>query len=587
MARTTVDIAPVSPLARGIGQQGFNSVQFKANPNAGSSAGLLADALGVASDFSQRRDQRKIEEANVKFKTEFDGYVSKALQGDNVTGIDELDTLYPDMNMSRKLLILEAAGKKAAERDENFQSLLSSIGSQNTDANGVTTGFPNTLQGIQDGYASAETYLRNTNQGGNAAYISGQLGFLEAQRSAQIQQFVSGQRAAQLQDTKNDFETTDIAIAKSGDWEALLARDKTWKAAGANNFIQGKDRNTYVTNAAYEQAKDNRDITVLSTMPEEYKGSMKNKPQLWQTYLANVQREIDKMNADDVTARLKAKDDAKKLEQDDLLQKMINNQTLTEKEIRKVEANSSLSGSRDRLRNNTGVDLNVSKTNTTSLVGQLKNARTVEDLQVLKLTEEQLNDPKKLQFWASTQTDIHPQDVPTVLAAAQEAYYINDVRNSEEQKRFNSQIDDVLSDIRDIPLLDPMLGQAGMLSQDTSFFRRGKEIAEEEFEDLVAIYREENGNEKLTRRQLREIRELVVAKTQNYVTTFKGKSVAEAAYGLEGQITDLRNTSNQYRDPDTGVIYDVVSPEDAADIVANNSSAQFRQITSNRLIQIQ
>ena len=126
-----------------------------------------------------------------------------------------------------------------------------------------------------------------------------------------------------------------------------------------------------------------------------------------------------------------------------------------------------------------------------------------------------------------------------------------------------------------------------MLSQDTSFYRRGKEIAEAEFEELVSIYREENGNEKLTKRQLREIRELVVAKTQNYVTTFKNKSVAEAAYGLEGQITDLRNTSNQYRDPDTGVIYDVVSPEDAADIVANNSSAQFRQITPNRLIQIQ
>jgi predicted nucleic acid-binding Zn ribbon protein len=206
---------------------------------------------------------------------------------------------------------------------------------------------------------------------------------------------------------------------------------------------------------------------------------------------------------------------------------------------------------------------------------------------VLKLTEEKLNDPKLLQQWASTQKDIHPQDVPTVLEAAQEAYYINDVRNSEEQKRFNSQIDDVLSDIKNISILDPDLGQAGMMDQDTSFFTRGKEIAEEEFEDLVAIYREENGNEKLTRRQLREIRELVVAKTQKYVTTFKGKTVTQAAYGLEGQITDLRNTSNQYRDPDTGVIYDVVSPEDAADIVANNSSAQFRQITSNRLIQIQ
>ena len=587
MARSTVDITPLSPLARGIGQQGSGAVQYRADPNAGTSAGLLAKSLGIVLDASQQRDRRKIDEANKQFELEFNGYVTKALQDDNTTDVAELDTLFPDMNMPRKLLILEASGKKTIERDETFQSILSGIGSQNTDDDGVTTGTPNTLEGLNTGFAQAESYIRDSYKGSNMAFQSGMLGYLEANRSAQVQQFVSSQRAAQLQDTKNDFQNTDVAIAASGDWEALLVRDQTWDLAGGNGFIQGGDRNAYITDAAYKQAKANRDIKVLSTMPEVYKGSMRGKPQLWQTYLANVQREIDKLNAADITARMKAKDDAKKLRQEALRLKMINKETLSEEDIREIEADSSLSGTRSRLRDNTSVDPNTSKINTTTVVSQLKNARTTDDLEDLGLTEEKLNDLAKLQEWSSTQTGIHPQDVPTVLAAAQEAYYISDVRNSDEHKNFNTQLDDTLAPVKNISILDPNNAQAGMLGQDTIIYTRGKEAAEREFSDLVAIYREENGNEKLTKRQLKDIRELVIAKTEAYIKKYNSRSLLAAAQEVDANITDLRNASEQYRDPDTEIIYNVVSPEDAAGIMATNSSAQFRQITPNRLIQIQ
>lgn len=587
MARSTVDITPLSPLARGIGQQGSGAVQYKADPSAGTSAGLLAKSLGIVLNASQQRDRRKIDEANKQFELEFNGYVTKALQDDNTTDVAELDTLFPDMNMPRKLLILEASGKKTIERDETFQSILSGIGSQNTDDDGVTTGTPNTLEGLNTGFAQAETYIRDAYKGSNMAFQSGMLGYLEANRSAQIQQFVSSQRAAQLQDTKNDFENTDKALAASGDWEALQSRDSFWKAAGGNGFIAGGDRNTYITNAAYEQAKANRDIKVLSTMPEDYKGSMKGKPQLWQTYVANVQREIDKLNAADITSRLKAADDAKKARQEALRLKLINNERLSDREIREVEADSTLSSARERLKSNTGVDKDFSKVNTTTLVGQLKSATSASDLQEIGLNEQTLNDASRLQFWARTQDGIHPDDVPTILAAAQDAYYITDVRNSDEHKNFNTQLDDTLAEVKTISILDPKNAQAGMLSQDTVIYTRGKEAAEREFSDLVAIYREENGNEKLTKRQLKDIRELVIAKTEAYVEKYNNKSVLAAAQQVGVNIADLRNASEQYRDSDTGVIYDIVSPEDAAGIMATNSSAQFRQITPNRLIQIQ
>lgn len=587
MARSTVDITPLSPLARGIGQQGSGAVQYRADPSAGTSAGLLAKSLGIVLNASQQRDRRKIDEANKQFELEFNGYVTKALQDDNTTDVAELDTLFPDMNMPRKLLILEASGKKTIERDETFQSILAGIGSQNTDDDGVTTGTPNTLEGLNTGFAQAETYIRDFYKGSNMAFQSGMLGYLEANRSAQIQQFVSSQRAAQLQDTKSDFQDTDVALAASGDWEALQSRDSFWKAAGGNGFIAGGDRNTYITDAAYKQAKANRDIKVLSTMPEDYKGSMKGKPQLWQTYLANVQREIDKLNADDITARMKAADDAKKARQEALRLKMISNERLSESEIREVEADSTLSSARERLKSNTGVDKGFSKANTTTLVGQLKSATSVSDLQEIGLNEQTLNDADRLQFWARTQNGIHPDDVPTILAAAQEAYYITDVRNSDEHLNFKEQLDDALAEVKTITILDPKNAQAGMLSQDTVIYTRGKEAAEREFSDLVAIYREENGNEKLTKRQLKEIRELVIAKTEAYVKKFNNKSVVDAAKEAEANVTDLRNASEQYRDSDTGEIYNVVSPEDAAGIMATNSSAQFRQITPNRLIQIQ
>jgi len=592
MARSTVDITPLSPLARGIGQQGSGAVQYKADPSAGTSAGLLAKSLGIVLNASQQRDRRKIDEANKQFELEFNGYVTKALQDDNTTDVAELDTLFPDMNMPRKLLILEASGKKTIERDETFQSILSGIGSQNTDDDGVTTGTPNTLEGLNTGFAQAETYIRDAYKGSNMAFQSGMLGYLEANRSAQIQQFVSSQRAAQLQDTKNDFENTDKALAASGDWEALQSRDSFWKAAGGNGFIAGGDRNTYITNAAYEQAKANRDIKVLSTMPEDYKGSMKGKPQLWQTYVANVQREIDKLNAADIASRLKAADDAKKARQEALRLKLINNERLSDREIREVEADSTLSSARERLKSNTGVDKDFSKANTQTLVGQLKSATSASDLQDIGLTEELLNSPERIQFWARTRDGIHPDDVPTIIQAAQNAYYISDVVNSPEHKRFNTELDSVLADIRDVSVLEGGGSSSnnagvtlGILGQDTTFYRRGKEIAENEFSELVEIYREENGNEKLTLRQLREIRELVVAKTQKYVETVRSQaSAVQAAANITTFTKDLRNTSNQYKDPDTDVIYDVFDRVEANRLRTTQSGGDIRQIGNNRFI---
>jgi len=592
MARSTVDITPLSPLARGIGQQGSGAVQYKADPSAGTSAGLLAKSLGIVLNASQQRDRRKIDEANKQFELEFNGYVTKALQDDNTTDVAELDTLFPDMNMPRKLLILEASGKKTIERDETFQSILSGIGSQNTDDDGVTTGTPNTLEGLNTGFAQAESYIRDAYKGSNMAFQSGMLGYLEANRSAQIQQFVSSQRAAQLQDTKNDFENTDKALAASGDWEALQSRDSFWKAAGGNGFIAGGDRNTYITNAAYEQAKANRDIKVLSTMPEDYKGSMKGKPQLWQTYVANVQREIDKLNAADIASRLKAADDAKKARQEALRLKLINNERLSDREIREVEADSTLSSARERLKSNTGVDKDFSKANTQTLVGQLKSATSASDLQDIGLTEELLNSPERIQFWARTRDGIHPDDVPTIIQAAQNAYYISDVVNSPEHKRFNTELDSVLADIRDVSVLEGGGSSSnnagvtlGILGQDTTFYRRGKEIAENEFSELVEIYREENGNEKLTLRQLREIRELVVAKTQKYVETVRSQaSAVQAAANITTFTKDLRNTSNQYKDPDTDVSYDVFDRVEANRLRTTQSGGDIRQIGNNRFI---
>ena len=588
MARTTVDITPLSPLARGIGQQGSGAVQYRADPNAGKSAGLLAKSLGVVLDASQQRDRRKIDESNKKFELEFNGYVTKALQDDNITGIEELDTLFPDMSMPRKLLILESAGKKAIERDEGYQAALAGIGAVSSATDGSSNGTPNTLEGINKGYQLAEAYIRKYYEGSNAAFLSGALGYHEAQRSAQLQQFVASQRATQAQDARNDFETTDKALAASGDWEALRQRDDFWKAAGGNGFIQGKDRNAYVTNAAYEQAKANRDITVLSTMPEEYKGVMKGKPALWQTYLANVQREIDAMNAQDVAADMRKREDERKLREDFLRNKMINKEALSEKELREIEASSTLSGTRARLRDNTVVDPAFSKANTISIVGQLKAARTTEDLQDLGLTERILNQPDELQAWAATQPDIHPNDVPTILAAAQEAYYINDVRNSDEHKRFNQELDAVLADVRDVSVLESDTGTSlGILGQDTTFYRRGKEIAENEFEELVAIYREENGNNKLTLRQLKEIRELVIAKTQTFVEKISNQANAVQAARNIGTFTDdLRKTSDQYKDPDTDVIYDVFDRVKALELRNRGLGDQIRQIGNNRFIQV-
>ena len=506
-----------------------------------------------------------------------------------MTGVEELDTLFPDMSMPRKLLILESAGKKAIERDQGYQAALAGIGSDGSATDGNSNGTPNTLEGINKGYQLAEAYIRKYYDGSNAAFLSGALGYHEAQRSAQLQQFVASKRATQAQDARNDFETTDKALAASGDWEALRQRDDFWKAAGGNGFIQGKDRNGYVTDAAYKQAKANRDITVLSTMPEEYKGVMRGKPALWQTYLTNVQREIDALNAQDVAAKMRMLEDEIKLREAFLRKKMINNETLSEQELREIEDSPRLSGSRARLRDNTGVDQAFSKANTTSIVGQLKSARTTEDLTDLGLTERMLNDPDELQVWASTQQDIHPQDVPTILAAAQEAYYINDVRNSDEHKRFNQEIESVLVSIRKVSILEGDSGVAlGILDQDSVSYRRGKEIAENEFEELVAIYREENGNNKLTLKQIKEIRELVVAKTQKFVDVVRAQnSPNDVAKNLPDFTESLRNTSNQYKDPDTDVIYDVFDRVKALELRSQGLGDEIRQIGNNRFIQVE
>jgi len=587
MARTTVDLTPVSPTARGIGRQGSGAVQYRANPNAGSSAELLANSLNVVLDASQRNDRRKIDEANKKFELEFDGYVSKALQGDNTTGIEELDTLYPDMSMTRKLMILKAAGKATMERDDDFQSLVASIGAPSTDEFGNSTGFANTLDGINSGYASAEQYIRDKYGESNGAYVSGMLGYLDGQRSAQVQQYVAGKRADELQATANDFSTTDKALAASGDWKTLQQRDDIWRSAGGNDFIQGKTRNAEILNAARDQALLNRDIGVLKDAPEVYKGIMKDKPQLWDTYMSNVQREIDRLNAVDAAATLKKKEDEQKLRKDTLLDKMIKGDPpLTESEVREVEGYSDLSSARERLRANTGVNKTVSKNNLVTLQGQLKEADTVEELEELGLTEAALGNPEAIIRWASTQPDIHPDDVPALIEATQSAYYITDVKNSNEHKRFETQVEGALAEIRNVALLDGQYGMAGgLLNQDSTFYARGKTLAKDEFSELVEIYREENGNEKLTKRQLKEIRELVVAKVEKYVESFRNQTTASAAYQLKEQTEKLRNTSNEYRDPESGVIYPVISPAEAAEVEAINPDAEFKEITPNRLIQ--
>jgi len=586
MARTTVDLTPVSPTARGIGRQGSGAVQYKANPNAGSSAELLANSLNVVLDASQRNDRRKIDEANKKFELEFDGYVSKALQGDNTTGIEELDTLYPDMSMTRKLMILKAAGKATMERDEEFQSLVASIGAPSTDEFGNSTGFVNTLDGINSGYASAEQYIRDKYGESNGAYVSGMLGYLDGQRSAQVQQYVAGKRADELQATANDFSTTDKALAASGDWTTLQQRDDIWRSAGGNDFIQGKTRNAEILNAARDQALLNRDIGVLQDAPEVYKGIMKDKPQLWDTYMSNVQREIDRLNAVDAAAALKKKEDEQKLRKEFLLDKMIKGeQPLTDAEVREVEGYSDLSSARERLRANTGVNKTASKNNLTTLQGQLKEADTVEELEELGLTEEALGNPEAIIRWASTREGIHPDDVPALIEATQSAYYITDVKNTTEHKRFEDQIAEELSFIRDPSILDPSLGQQSILGQDTTFYRQANSLAKSEFSELVEIYREENGNDKLTKKQLKEIRELVVAKVRLYVDNFRNKSVVQGAYSNPQAVEKLRDTSNEYRDPESGVIYPVISPAQAAEVMAINPDAEFRQITPNRLIQ--
>lgn len=595
MARQTVDLGSVSSFAKGVGNVGSGSVQYKANPNAGSSAGMLAKSLNIALDVSQQNDRRKKEEDNARFQTEFNSYVSKALQDDNVTGIEELDTLYPDMNMTRKLLILEASGKAAIQRDEGFQSIIAGIGTQTTDDDGNTVGTPNTLDGINAGYQQAEQYIRDNNADANAPYMSGMLGYLEAQRAAQVQQFVAGKRADELSATVNQFETTDKALAAVGDWDALLARDLTWKEAGGNDFIQGKERNASILNSSYNQALLDRDITSLRKAPEEYKGMMKGKPQLWQSYLEDVQRQIDKLVATDTAAKLKQSADARKDLKRQLLDRMISgNPPLTKDEILQIEGfeDGSLSAARERLRLNTGVSTQTSAINLAGLVGQLKEVDEVEELEQLGLSEEALNNPEEIIRWASTQPNIHPDDVPALIQATQDAYYVTDVKNSNEHKRFDKQINSVLEDIRNVSILDDQYGQAGgLLNQDSTFYARGKTIAKDEFSELVEIYREENGNEKLTKRQLKEIRELVVAKTTQYVESFKNKSVAQAAKLTLPQSTeDLRNTSNEYRDPESGIIYPVITPEQAAEILATVPAGvrpEFKQISPNRLIQTQ
>lgn len=589
MARTTVDIAPIAPTSRGLGQQGSGAVQYRPNPNTGNSAGLLAKSLGIAEDLSQQRDERKAAEANQKFELEFNGYVTKALEGDNTTGMEELDLLFPDMSIARKLLILGTSGKKALQRDTVYNEIVAGIGAQNVDDNGTPIGFSNTLKGLNEGYAAAEAYIRDAHKNSNAAFLSGALSVNEASRTAQITQFVTSQRATQNQDAKNDFTETDKSLAASGDWEALQAQDEFWKVAGGNTFIQGGDRNGYITNAAYEQAKDNRDITVLSTMPEQYKGVMRGKPALWQTYLENTQREIDKLNAVDTTARMTADANAKKIRKEELMQLLISGKQIKPQDLREIEADSTLSAARERLKSNTGVDKTFSKVNTTSLVGQLKNARTTEDLSDLGLTEDQLNDAGALQYWARTQDGIHPDDVPAILEAAQSAYYITDVRNSDEHKRFGVELDGVLADVRDVSVLEGDTGTTlGILGQDTTFYRRGKEIAENEFEELVGIYREENGNEKLTLRQLKEIRELVIAKTQKYVEKISGAGTAViAARDINKFTEDLRNTSNQYKDPTTDVIYEVFDAVKASSIRSTQAGADIRKIGNNRFIQVE
>lgn len=515
MARQTVDLGSVSSFAKGVGNVGSGSVQYKPNPNAGSSAGMLAKSLNIALDVSQQNDRRKQEEENTRFQTEFNSYVSKALQDDNVTGIEELDTLYPDMNMTRKLLILEASGKTAIQRDEGFQSIIAGIGTQTTDDDGNTVGTPNTLDGINAGYQQAEQYIRDNNANANAPYLSGMLGYLEAQRAAQVQQFVAGKRADELSATVNQFETTDKALAAVGDWDALLARDLTWKEAGGNDFIQGKDRNAAILNASYNQALLDRDITSLRKAPEEYKGMMKGKPQLWQSYMAKVQREIDVLKAGDVDTALKADEAETKQRKAEIRKKMLNQEELTEEDGRFISLHSDLSGSRTRLLENSKTPPDISKQNLATEANALATVSSQDDLDEMGLTLEVLNDPDKLESWAMQRPDIRREDAAALIKVAIEAGRVQTVKSSNQYANFKESVEGILSPLKRTNFNDGKTLAVG--SNDTIAYSTAKEFAEKEYQELVEIVVEKNGGLAPTKEQLREIKNSVTDTLKPYV----------------------------------------------------------------------
>jgi hypothetical protein len=562
MARTTVDLTPVSPTARGIGRQGSGAVQYRANPNAGSSAELLANSLNVVLDASQRNDQRKIDEANKKFELEFDSYVSKALQGDNTTGIQELDTLYPDMSMTRKLMILKAAGKATMERDENFQSLVASIGAPSTNEFGSTTGFANTLDGINQGYASAEQYIREIYGESNGAYVSGMLGYLDGQRSAQVQQYVAGKRADELKATQDEFQTTDVSLAASGDWDALERQDKIWVSAGKNDFIQGGTRNAYILQAATDQAVLSRNIEIIRNTPEKYKGAMKDKPELWNSYMADVERRIADANAADVQNRINARSDEISARKQDIRQKMLDpSYKPSDEERRFIEIHSDLSGSFQRLKDNLGIDKNDSKINAQSLLVTMDNAGSQDDLDALGLTLEVINDAEQLELWARTQEGIRPEDTPALIAKATTAGRVTNVKSSPEYTSFTQSIEGILS-----PLKRTNFNTGDTLAvgnNDTIAYSTAKEFAEKEYQELLEITIEENDGRQPTKRQLREIRESVVGAVEQYKQSIdkvaKDPTASSMAIQLGQQTIDALAVRIN------GVNYRTVGREEAAE----------------------
>ena len=579
MARQVVELQTQGPTVRGQGRLSCGAVTYRPDYSAAANAQALQQALGTLEGASRQRDQRLIEESNAKFKAEFETYVNKALSGDNTTGIEELDTLYPDMNMSRKILILEASGKRAMQNDEGLQSILSGIGAENVDEDGNKTGTPNTLAGIKAGYQQAEQYIRDNYKDSNGAFLSGALSVMEAAKATQLQNYVLTTRAAQLADTRSDFTNTDKALAATGDFEALAQQDALWNSLGGNTFIKGGDRNATILNSVKDQAVASRNIDTLLKTPEVYKGSMRGKPELWQTYIEGVRREIAAENAKDVTARLTQRNNIRKEREDFLRTKMLEGKPLSGDERKEMNSYPELVTFENRLQTNLGTPKHISALNKGSIINGLQNLRDEDDFSSVgdgNLTPEILQDQKRLTLWASTQDGIHPEDVPAI----QEAYWISEYKKDQVYLTYEDQVKSALQQLRNVSILEEKKGMLGIENQDSAAYANGLALANQEFKELVEIAYEDNGNQRLSAKQLRQIRMNVLATVKSYVESFNGitdPTIIANQMSVSGDY--LATASERYVDEQTNIQYEVMDESAAAaQMAANDPNYEIRQV---------